>query len=127
MRIGTRFARLIREGPRRVNATLLAYVTKPHKAVRPVRSGPGLVYIARMPGALSTTDRPRSPIRRLVPLIAVVLLAIAAYFIFGRGGISLEALVRHRMTIDDFVTAHRLLAVLAYIALYIAAVALSLP
>jgi uncharacterized membrane protein YdjX (TVP38/TMEM64 family) len=31
------------------------------------------------------------------------------------------------MTIDDFVTAHRLLAVLAYIALYIAAVALSLP
>jgi len=127
MRIGTRFARLIREGPRRVNATLLAHVTKPHKAVRPVRLGPGLVYIARMPGAFSTPDRPRSPIRRLAPLIAIILLAIAAYIIFGRGSISLEALVRHRMTIDGFVTEHRLLAVLAYIALYIAAVALSLP
>jgi len=127
MRIGTRFARLIREGPRRVNATHLAQVTKRHKAVRPVRLGPGLVYIARMPGAVSTPDRPRSPIRRLAPLIAVALLAIAAYIIFGRGSISLEALIRHRMAIDGFVTEHRLLAVLAYIALYIAAVALSLP
>jgi uncharacterized membrane protein YdjX (TVP38/TMEM64 family) len=80
-----------------------------------------------MPGAFSTPDRPRSPIRRLAPLIAVVLLAAAAYIIFGRGSISLEALVRHRMSIDGFVTGHRLLAVLAYIALYIAAVALSLP
>src|SRR5665213_220163 len=127
MRIGTRFARLIREGPRRVNATHLAQVTKRHKAVRPVRLGPGLVYIARMPGAVSTPDRPRSPIRRLAPLIAVALLAIAAYIIFGRGSISLEALIRHRMAIDGFVTEHRLLAVLAYIALYIAAVALPLP
>jgi len=93
MRIGTRFARLIREGPRRVNATHLAQVTKRHKAVRPVRLGPGLVYIARMPGAVSTPDRPRSPIRRLAPLIAVALLAIAAYIIFGRGSISLEALI----------------------------------
>jgi uncharacterized membrane protein YdjX (TVP38/TMEM64 family) len=80
-----------------------------------------------MPGAFPTPDRSRSPIRRLVPLIAVVLLAIAAYTIFGRGSISLEALVMHRMAIDGFVAEHRLLAVLAYTALYIAAVALSLP
>ncbi len=108
-------------------ATRLDHVTKPHKAVRAARLGPSLVYIARMPGAVSTPDRPRSPIRRLAPLIAVILLAIAAYIIFGRGSISLEALIRHRMAIDGFVTEHRLLAVLAYIALYIAAVALSLP
>ncbi len=68
-----------------------------------------------------------SLIRRLIPLIAIVLLAIAAYFTFGRGMISLEALVQHRAAIDAFVTEHRVLAVLAYIALYIVAVALSLP
>lgn len=106
---------------------LLACVTKPHKAVRPARLGPGLVYIARMPGASPTIERPRSLIRRLAPLIAVALLAGAAYVFFGRGGISLDALVRHRMTIDTFVNEHRLLAVLAYIALYITAVALSVP
>ena len=41
--------------------------------------------------------------------------------------ISLEALVRHRAAIDAFVMAHRALAVLAYIGLYIVTVALSLP
>jgi uncharacterized membrane protein YdjX (TVP38/TMEM64 family) len=65
--------------------------------------------------------------RRFVPLIAIVLVAIAAYFLIGRGLISLEALVQHRASIDAFVLEHRALAVLAYIALYIVAVALSLP
>jgi uncharacterized membrane protein YdjX (TVP38/TMEM64 family) len=73
------------------------------------------------------TERPRSLIRRLMPLIAVVLLAVAAYFAIGHGGISLEALVRHRASIDAVVTEHWVLAVLAYIALYIATVALSVP
>ncbi len=72
-------------------------------------------------------DQPRGPIRRLLPLIAVILLAGIAYAVFGRGGLSLEALVRNREAIDAFVTAHRVLAVLSYIALYIAAVALSVP
>jgi uncharacterized membrane protein YdjX (TVP38/TMEM64 family) len=80
-----------------------------------------------MPGPPPNTDRPASPIRRLVPLLAVVVLAIAAFIIFGRGGLSLEALVRHRMAIGDFVTQHRLLAVLSYMALYIVAIALSVP
>ena len=56
-----------------------------------------------------------------------MLLAVAAYFMFGRGMISLEALVQHRAAIDGFVMAHRVLAVLAYIGLYIVTVALSLP
>jgi uncharacterized membrane protein YdjX (TVP38/TMEM64 family) len=62
-----------------------------------------------------------------LPLIAVVLLAGLAYYAFGHGGISLEALVRHRMAIEAFVAGHRVLAVLAFIAIYIAAVALSVP
>lgn len=74
-----------------------------------------------------TAGPPRSLIRRLLPLVTVVLLAVAAYFLVGRGGISLEALVRHRMAIDSFVGGHRVLAVLAYIGIYIVAVALSLP
>ncbi len=62
-----------------------------------------------------------------MPLIVVVLLAGVAYYALGRGGLSLEALVRHRTAIGGFVTEHRVLAVLAYIGLYIAAVALSVP
>ena len=99
---------------------------KPHKAVRAQRRGGGFVYIARMSESTPQANRPRSLIRRLAPLIVVVLLAAAAYVAIGRG-ISLEQLVRHRETIGAFVTSHRLLAVLAYIALYVTAVALSLP
>src|SRR5471032_2180501 len=74
-----------------------------------------------------SATRPRSLTRRLMPLIVVVLLAGAGYLLVGHSGISLEALVRHRMAIDGFVSEHRVLAVLAYIAIYMAAVALSLP
>lgn len=72
-------------------------------------------------------SRPPSLIRRLIPLIALVLLGFAAYIVLGRGMISLEALVHHRAAIDAFVMAHRALAVLVYIGLYIVTVALSLP
>ena len=65
--------------------------------------------------------------RRILPLAVIVILAGAGYFVLGDGGISLESLVRHRATIDTFVAEHRLLAVLAYIGIYIVAVALSLP
>lgn len=79
-----------------------------------------------MPENPPTAEAPRGPIRRLLPLIAVVALAVIGYFTFGRE-ISLEMLVRHRAAIDDFVTEHRLLAVLAYIGLYVVTVSLSLP
>ncbi len=65
--------------------------------------------------------------RRILLLAAIVILAAAGYFVLGDGGISLESLVRHRSTIDTFVAEHRLLAVLAYIGIYIVVVALSLP
>jgi uncharacterized membrane protein YdjX (TVP38/TMEM64 family) len=104
-----------------------SHVTKAHKPVRPGRLGPGLVYTARMPSNPHATERSPSLFRRLLPLGAVVLLAGFAYYALGRGGLSLEALVRHRTAIDSFVTDHRVLAVLAFIGLYITAVALSVP
>ena len=87
---------------------------------------PPRVYSADVRRRPQPTDR-AVLIRRLLPLVVVVLLAGVAYLALGEGGLSLEALVRHRMTIDGFVTEHRVLAVLAYIALYITAVALSVP
>ncbi len=80
-----------------------------------------------MSANLPSASRPRGLTRRLLPLALVIVLAGIAYLAVGKGGISLEALVRHRTTIDTFVAEHRLLAVLAFIGLYIGAVALSLP
>ena len=45
-----------------------------------------------MPDSPPPAEAPRGPIRRLLPLIAVLVLAVIAYFTVGRG-ISLEALV----------------------------------
>ncbi len=70
---------------------------------------------------------PRGLLRRLLPLIAIVLIAVVAYVALGRSMISLEELVRNRAAIGAFVDAHRALALLAYVALYMTAVALSLP
>ena len=80
-----------------------------------------------MPASPPAADQPRSLTRRLTPLIALVPLAGLAYYAIGQGGLSFEALVRHRMAIDGFVTEHSVLAVLGYIGLYITAVALSVP
>jgi uncharacterized membrane protein YdjX (TVP38/TMEM64 family) len=80
-----------------------------------------------MSASSHATDRPRGLIRRLAALIALILLAALAYYAFGREELSFEALVRHRAAIDGFVTEHGVLAVLAFIALYITAVALSVP
>ena len=80
-----------------------------------------------MPAFESPAERPPNFVRRLVPLAAVIVLAGIAYYVFGRDGLSLEALVRHRAAIDAFVAGHRLLAVLAYIGIYVVVVALSVP
>lgn len=80
-----------------------------------------------MPGSPLESAQPCRVTRRLMPLAVVVLLAAVAYYAVGRSGISLEALVRHREAIAGFVTEHRLLAVLAYVGLYIVTVALSVP
>jgi uncharacterized membrane protein YdjX (TVP38/TMEM64 family) len=99
----------------------------PHKPVKAARGGKRPRVYKDMPAAPPSAVPPRGVIRRLLPLVVVVVVAIAAYVILGRGAISLDALVRHRATIADFVGAHRALAVIAYVALYIVTVALSLP
>ena len=75
-----------------------------------------------------TARESRGFARRLVPLLVIVAAAAAVYLTVGRGMISLESLIQHRAAIDQFRgMATGLLAVLAYIALYTVAVALSLP
>jgi len=67
------------------------------------------------------------PLRRLVPLI-VVLAASAMVFAMGwHRQLSFETLVRHHEALRTFIAAHEAAAVAAYVALYIAAVALSIP
>jgi len=79
-----------------------------------------------MPASAPSADQPRGLVRRLVPLAAIIVLAGIGFYTIG-GDISFDALVRHRAAIDAFVTEHRLLAILAYLGIYIVTVALSLP
>jgi len=65
--------------------------------------------------------------RRLLPLVAVGVLAVIAYVAVGKGALSLDALVRHREAIDVFITNHWLVALLAFIAFYVLVVGLSVP
>jgi uncharacterized membrane protein YdjX (TVP38/TMEM64 family) len=96
------------------------------KSARLGRGKPHVVYKTRML-ATPPEAQARRFTRRLLPLIVLILLAIAGYFLLGHSGLSLESLVKHRAVIDDFVSAHPLLAVVGYIGLYIVAVVLSLP
>jgi uncharacterized membrane protein YdjX (TVP38/TMEM64 family) len=74
----------------------------------------------------------RSPHRthalgRLIPL-GVILAAMAFAVAMGwHRQVSLEMLVRHRSSIEELVAAHRAAAILAFITVYVAAVALSFP
>src|SRR5207237_1405144 len=66
-------------------------------------------------------------LRRLIPLLAIV---IATGLILGLGWhrvLSFETLVRHHGVLHEFIAAHELVAIAAYIGLYIAVVALSIP
>jgi uncharacterized membrane protein YdjX (TVP38/TMEM64 family) len=72
-------------------------------------------------------EAPKFSARRLAPLVAVVLLMGIVFAMGWHRELSLEALVRHRAAIDTLISEHRLFAIAAYIGLYIAVVALSLP
>ena len=62
-----------------------------------------------------------------MPPIVIVMLVGIVYASGLHREISFEALVQHRTVIDEFVGKHQLAAVAAYIAIYVAVVALSLP
>jgi len=66
-------------------------------------------------------------LRRLLPLVLLLVAGAAAYWAAGRGSLSLEALIRHRAVIDGFIRDHAAAAVAAYIGIYIVTVALSVP
>lgn len=68
-----------------------------------------------------------SPVRRFLPL-AVLGTGLAAFFALGLQDIlSFAALARHRGTLTAFVAEHHGLAALEFMAVYAAAVALSIP
>ena len=69
----------------------------------------------------------RRQVRRWLPLAVVVALAVAVLLSDARHLLSLETLVRNRDAIAAFIATHRLAAIAIFIAVYMAAVALSLP
>jgi uncharacterized membrane protein YdjX (TVP38/TMEM64 family) len=71
--------------------------------------------------------RTARPIRRFLPVIAIVLLSVIVYAMGWHRELSLETLMRHRALIDQFVADHRLAALAAFIGIYVAVVALSVP
>lgn len=71
--------------------------------------------------------RPGPGLRRFVPLAAIIVLGIVVYLSGWHRALSPENLVRHHAALSDLVDRHLFLALIAYVALYIAAVTLSLP
>lgn len=73
------------------------------------------------------TETARRSLRRWLPLIVLVLLAVLVLSTGWQHALSLETLVRNRARIDAFVSEHRAAALALYIGLYIVVVLLSLP
>jgi uncharacterized membrane protein YdjX (TVP38/TMEM64 family) len=66
-------------------------------------------------------------LRRLVPLVVVVVVSGGVIAMGWHRHLSFETLVRHHEALRDFIALHEASAVAAYVALYIVAVALSVP
>src|SRR5436305_5826995 len=65
--------------------------------------------------------------RRLWPVLAI---ALAVALVYGMGWhreLSLQTLVLHRAIIDNFVAEHRFAAIAAFVVIYVAVAALSIP
>ena len=69
----------------------------------------------------------RSVVRRWLPLVAIVAISVVAIAIGWDRKISFETLVRHHSAVHAFILEHRVAAVAIYVAIYMVAVALSLP
>ena len=64
---------------------------------------------------------------RLIPLGVVLAVMALAVAMGWHRQLSFETLVRHRAAVEELVAAHRVMAILTFIAVYAAAVALSFP
>ncbi len=71
--------------------------------------------------------RAKFPRRRLVPLVVVVVVSGVVIAMGWQRQLSFETLARHYEALREFIAAHEVSAVAAYVALYIVAVALSVP
>jgi len=69
----------------------------------------------------------RSPFRRWLPLIIIIVLSLTAIAIGWNRKISFETVVRHNEAIHAFIQFHRITSVAIYVAVYLVAIALSLP
>ena len=80
---------------------------------------------ANIETALPAADR--LSIRRLLPLVALLAIPVLCYATGAYKLFSLELLAQYHATLKAWVSANYLLALLAYVAFYAAATALSLP
>ncbi len=81
----------------------------------------------RSPAKADDGGTVRARLRRFAPIAVIVLAMVAVFATGAHRHVSLETLVRHRMAIEAFIAAHGIAAVAAYMAIYITAVALSIP
>src|SRR5262245_20165489 len=72
-------------------------------------------------------DDPKFSLRRACPLALVVVVSAIAFAMGWHRQLSFEALAGHHEALRDFIALHEAAAVLVYVALYAALVALSLP
>jgi uncharacterized membrane protein YdjX (TVP38/TMEM64 family) len=77
--------------------------------------------------AAASAGHSKFPLRRLVPLIIVIAASAAVFAMGWQRQLSFEWVVRHHEALRAFIAAHDVSALVAYIALYIAAAALSIP
>ena len=70
---------------------------------------------------------PRLSLRRLAPLVVVIVVSVGVIAFGWHRQISFEQVARHHEALSAFIAMHELQAVAAYVALYIVAAALSIP
>ena len=70
---------------------------------------------------------PKLSLRRLTPLVVLVVVSVGVIAFGWHRQLSFEEVARHHEALGAFIAMHELQAVAAYIALYVVAVALSIP
>jgi uncharacterized membrane protein YdjX (TVP38/TMEM64 family) len=78
-------------------------------------------------GSESPPAQPRGQLWRILPLVVVLGLAALVVLTGSHRALTLETVVRHRDAIQAFIATHGLVAPALYMAIYIVAVALSVP
>ena len=81
----------------------------------------------RLKQPIGTANGPAFPVKRLLPLAIILVLAGVVFAMGWHRALSLETLVSHRSVIAAFVDRHTLIALTTFVGLYIAVVAMSLP